>query len=112
MKNKIRYSPEALQDLDDIQAYITMELSSPDAAMNVTLRIMDAVARLQDFPEIGASLASISGVESDYRFLVCDNYLAFYRTDSEKVYIDRVLYGRRDYMRILFDEIAGKTKGQ
>lgn len=42
-------------------------------------------------------------IESDYRFLVSGNYLIFYRAYGAEVYIDRVLYGRRDYLRILFD---------
>ncbi|MDQ7093596.1 type II toxin-antitoxin system RelE/ParE family toxin [Desulfosporosinus sp. PR] len=30
--NKLRYSPEALKDLDEIWAYIYAELQNPDAA--------------------------------------------------------------------------------
>ena len=43
-------------------------------------------------------------MESDYRFLVSGNYLVFYRAYGKDVYIDRVLYGRRDYMLILFGD--------
>lgn len=42
--------------------------------------------------------------ETDYRYLVCDKYLAFYRCISGDIYIDRILYGRRDYLTILFEE--------
>lgn len=42
--------------------------------------------------------------ESDCRFLVSGNYLVFYRAYGKDVYIDRVLYGRREYMRILFGD--------
>jgi prevent-host-death family protein len=40
----------------------------------------------------------------DYRFLVCGSYLAFYHTLAKKVYIDRILYGKRDYIKILFGD--------
>ena len=53
---------------------------------------------------IGASLSSITDVESDYRFLATGNYLTFYRVYGNDVYVDRVLYGRRDYLRILFGD--------
>jgi len=43
-------------------------------------------------------------IETDYRFLVCGNYLVFYRTEADSVFVDRVIYGRRDYIKILFDE--------
>lgn len=42
--------------------------------------------------------------ESDYRFRVSGNYLVFYRAYEKDVYIDRVLYGRCDYMHILFGD--------
>ena len=53
---------------------------------------------------IGTSLSSIADVESDYRFLVTGSYLTFYRVYGSDVYVDRVLYGRRDYLRILFGD--------
>ncbi|MFQ7013130.1 MAG: type II toxin-antitoxin system RelE/ParE family toxin [Faecalibacterium sp.] len=53
---------------------------------------------------MGAALASISGANSDERFLVCGSYMVFYRITRENIFIDRVLYGRRDYLRVLFDK--------
>ena len=43
-------------------------------------------------------------MESDYRFQVTCSCLTFYRVYGSDVYVDRVLYGRRDYLRILFGE--------
>ena len=40
------------------------------------------------------------------RFLVIGKYLAFYRIVENEVYIDRILYGGRDYLRILFDDLT------
>ena len=30
--------------------------------------------------------------------------MVFYRANGNDIYIDRVLYGRRDYLRVLFDK--------
>ena len=103
MHNMIHYSPESLQDLDDIWEYIVMELGNPDAAMNVVNNIMDMIDKLKEFSEMGARLSLTVGIENDYRFLVSGNYLLFYRINSQDVYIDRVLYNKRDYTSILFD---------
>ena len=46
----------------------------------------------------------IADIESDYRFIISDNYISFYRAYGSEVYIDRILYARRDYMRILFGD--------
>lgn len=65
---------------------------------------MDAVDQMESFPEIGAPLASVAEVDSEYRFLVTGNYLTFYRVRGSDVYVDRILYGRRDYLRVLFGD--------
>jgi len=100
--NKRHYSPEALSDLDEIWSYILEDLQNPAAAQNTIDGILNTVEKLRELSEMGPPLSSVTDVESDYRFLVCGNYLAFYRIKAEEVYIDRILYGRRDYLRILF----------
>lgn len=103
--HKLRYSPEALNDLDEIWEYIHNELQNPAAAQKTVAGILDALEKLCDSPEIGSLLSSITGIESDYRHLVCGNYVTFYRIDRTNVFIDRILYGRRDYLRILFGDL-------
>ena len=100
---EIKFSPDALEDLRQTKAYITEELCSEQAAVNTIARITGRIRTLSEFPEAGAPLSSVVGFDTDYRFLVCGNHTAFYRYDRGTVYIVRVLYGRRDYMRILFD---------
>jgi len=56
--------------------------------------------------EIPPSLLLIN-LESkiEYRYLLCHNYLSFYRYLDRTIYIDRILNSRRDYLRILLDEV-------
>lgn len=105
MKYKIHYTKESRRDLDEIWDYISSELQNISAAERTVNRIMDDVDRLADFAEIGAPLSSIADVDSDYRFLMTGSYLTFYRVYGSDIYVDRVLYGRRDYLRILFDKL-------
>ena len=99
---KINYSPAALEDLREIKSFISEELCSEPAAINTIEKIVKRISQLADFPELGAPLSSIIDLEVPYRFLVCGNYIAFYKTDTDNVYIIRVLYGKRNYMQILF----------
>ena len=110
MKNSIHYSPEAQNDLDDILEYISFELCNPQAAELSINKIMDTVDELENFSEIGAPLSSVTDLESDYRFLTSGNYMVFYHVHGHDVYIDRVLYGRRDYLRILFPDLPPNGK--
>ena len=104
MKNKIHYAVEARRDLDDIWDYIVTDLCNASAAERVVNDILDVVEQLENFSEMGALLTSIANVDSDYRFIVSGNYLIFYRVSGMDVYVDRILYGRRDYLRILFGD--------
>ena len=87
-----------------IWTYISDELQNPRAAERVVGSITAAIDRLVDFPKMGAALSTVARVESDYRFLVTGSYIAFYRISGKDIYVDRVLYGRRNYLRILFGD--------
>lgn len=103
-KSRVRYSPEALNDLDEIWSYISNELQNPTSASETIDNIMDTIDGLNDFPEMGPTLSSITGIESVFRFLVCKSYMAFYHLNGRIASIDRILYGKNDYIRILFEK--------
>lgn len=48
---------------------------------------MSRIRELAVFPKMGTPLSSIVDFETDYRFLVCGNYTAFYRFENQTVYI-------------------------
>ena len=100
--NKLHLSPEAQEDLSEIKAYIAEDLENPQAALSTVMKITKTIRMLQDHALIGTPLSAVADVNSDYRYLVSDNYMVFYRVAGKNVFIDRVLYGRRDYLHILF----------
>jgi plasmid stabilization system protein ParE len=99
---KLQYSRLALLDLKEIEEYISEESLSSDVAENVVMNILDTVKKLESFPEIGTQIDKFVPFVSDYRMLVADNYLVFYRLEESNVYIDRIIHSRRNYIRILF----------
>ena len=102
--NNLHLSEEAQNDLIEIKTYIEEELLNPSAALSTVSRITKSLRMLQTYAEIGTPLSSIMDIESDHRFIVSGNYISFYRVYGSEVYIDRILYARRDYMRILFED--------
>jgi addiction module RelE/StbE family toxin len=107
----ILYTPEAEDDLAAIKEYIATQLENPVAAVNTVTKITKRIRKLEQFPELGTRLSVILNIVTNYRFLICANYLAFYRIDEDDVRIIRVLYGRRDYVTILFGELSqGETE--
>ncbi len=101
---EIHFTPEAIIDIRETKLYIAEELGSEVSAKNTVDKIMNKIKGLEVFPELGAPLSSVVDFETSYRFLVCGNYTAFYRVENDDVYVIRVLYGRRNYMQILFGE--------
>ena len=102
--NNLRMSPEAQEDLREIRDYISEELQNAEAAKKTVAKITKKIRTLREHALIGAPLASVSDANSEERFLVSGNYLVFYRADENDIFIDRVLYGRRDYLRVLFSD--------
>ena len=109
MENNLIYTTRSRQDLDDIWDYISFDLQNLPSAERILNRIMDAAEQLKLFPESGALLSSVAPLDHelylDERFLVSGKYLIFYHAFRNDIYIDRVLYGGRDYLRVLFRDV-------
>ena len=103
--NTLSISPEAQKDLEEIKAYIAETLCNPAAAIAVVARIIHGIKQLRLTPVACPSLASKVPFDTNYRYLICGNYLVFYRYEDKTIFVDRVLYGKRDYVKILFPEL-------
>lgn len=102
---KLRYTPEALRDLQEIKRYIKGELHNAPAANRIVKAILDGCTQLKQFPELGTSIEAKTGYETDLRLLVVEHYVALYRIDTDTISVGRVLHARQDYLRILFGEM-------
>ncbi len=104
---KLQYTPEAIADLQEMKTYIAKTLHNPKAANRITRNILDCCALLKNHPQMGMSLAAKTGVDTDLRYLVCQQRFALYRVEGELIFIARILDGRTDYMRVLFKDVRG-----
>jgi len=104
--NNIHISDRAQGDLAEIQEYISVELGNPSAAHSVLRRITADIRTLKNHAMLGTPLRSTVELLNSYRYLVTGNYLTFYRVSGDEVYIDRILYGRRNYVDILLGGTA------
>lgn len=102
LKNKIKYSPAAVDDMDEIFSYIAQDNVS--AAENLLEKLDHHISSLVDFPNKGSLLSDdeYTLIQRGYRFIVVHPYLVFYRVIDHTIIIHRILHGRRDYLRALF----------
>ena len=101
---KLKYTPEAIRDLQETKTYISKVLHNPKAAERITRSILNLCGRLKDHPNLGMSLSAKLDCETDLRYLICENHIAIYRVADDWIMVVRVLDGRTDYLRILFHQ--------
>lgn len=99
---KIKYTPAAIADIQELKDYISKTLHNPKAAQRITKCIMDHCSNLKAYPQLGMSLEAKIGAETDLRYLVCEQHIAMYRVEDDLILIARILDGRTDYMKVLF----------
>lgn len=100
---RIRYTPEAREDLLSIRRYIGEDRQNPFAADTVIKRIIQECSELKTMPEMGAPLASRIYRDVPYRYLVIGKHVAFYRVrDSVEIVVVRILDGRTQLVSLLF----------
>ena len=100
---KLKFTPKAEEDLDEIYSYIAAKLFAETAAVNLMGKIEDAFMRLEKY-SFSCSFVFDEPLKSrGYHKLIIDNYIAFYLVNEpeNQVIIMRVLYGASDYKTFL-----------
>ncbi len=87
----------------DLRDYISAQLSAPMTATKMMDAIEKAIAGLADMPQKCPPVSDERLASMGYRKLVVKNYVAFFTIDekSKVVDVERILYARRDWLRIL-----------
>ena len=93
------YTPKSRDDLDEIEEYISRD--NAEIANKYVVSIIRNIDKLEQNPEIGISLERKLGIPTNYKFLICESHLAFYKIEGNFVRVYRVLHSKRDYISIL-----------
>lgn len=99
MTCRVVYSRVAIRDLDRVRSEV-LESKSRGVTSACIDELMDKIEGKAVFPESGSPLYyedSFTG----YYFIVFKAYLAFYRIEGDTLFVDRVLFRKSDYIRLL-----------
>ncbi len=99
---RLAYSPEAIDDIQQTRQYIAGVLKNRVAAQRIVDMISQSCKRLKSYPHSGTALSSRIDRVTDLRYVICENWLAFYRIEDSEIRIVRVLDGRTDFIQVLF----------
>lgn len=96
---KVKIYPAAKQDLRDIVDYLNT--LSQTAALRFYDKLVEEIGSLSEMPERYPKPRDLALAAKGYRYLIVGNYLVFYVVAGDTVQIRRILYGRREYLKLL-----------
>lgn len=83
-KYKVKVTPRAFRDLDEIFDYIASEKLAPENAQGQTGRIWDALKMLATMPHSHQDRQTGRYVGKGYKQLLIDNYIAIFKIDEQQ----------------------------
>ena len=97
-KYEVMLYPRALEDIDDIYAYIALEKQAPETAQEQTDRIWEAIDTLEECPQSHQDRLVGKYAGKGYKQLLIDNYMAIFKIDEKDkiVYVVTVQYPGRN----------------
>ncbi len=98
-KYNVGLLPAAYADLDEIFDYIMPE--SLQAANDTLDNIISSLRRLEDFPKSGVPLTEMPMKKFNFKMVIINPYIAFYRFIDEKIIIYSILHCARNYPHLL-----------
>lgn len=99
----IIWTEPALEALDAIADYISLD--DPGAARRLVRKVFERVAKLAEFPQLGARPKELRGTA--YRHLVISPVRLFYRAEKTGIYIIYVMRGERLFSADMLDARGG-----
>ncbi len=98
---KVVFTRKAINDIKNIYDYVYED--SLKNAESLKADVLKRIKYLEQFPNMGKSLAARVGFRTEYRYLISESYLIFYKLDNNLVKIYRVISSNMDYIKILFN---------
>ena len=95
---KLRINPIVVEDLKKIKEYIAED--NEEMAVKTIQEIYGRFEDIQQFPHIGAGLDKRVSFRTDYKYVICGNYVVLYKIGKEYVEIYRVVNRYQDITKI------------
>ena len=98
---RIEYSPVAVRDLERVWTEVFEASASEETATKYVDDLMNQISAKQNFPKSGAPLY-YEGLFTGFYFVTFKSYMVFYKVETDRMLVSRVVYGKSDYMRTIF----------
>lgn len=101
MKYKVEILPSAWEDLKGIEDYYAVQFDV-ETALKVSDHILDAIERLEDFPDFGSLTHDKWLNEREYRMVICKKHVVIYKTIETSVYVYHIADTQTEYTKLFY----------
>ena len=101
MPYRVEILPTAWEDLKQIEDYYLIQFDV-DTALKVSDNILNAVERLELFPESGSLTPDKWLNEMGYRMIICEKHVAIYKKIGEVVYVYHIADTQTEYTKLFY----------
>lgn len=101
MKYKVEILPSAWEDLKGIEDYYAVQFDA-ETALKVSDHILNAIERLEDFPDSGSLTPDKWLNEREYRMVICKKHVVIYKTIETSVYVYHIPDTQTEYTKLFY----------
>lgn len=101
MAYKVEILPTAWEDLKRIEDWYAVQFDV-ETAIKVSDHILDAIERLEQFPDLGSMIPDTWLNEQGYRMVICKKHVAIYRKIDKTVYVYHIADTQTEYTKLLY----------
>ena len=96
----MEFTDGCIEEMNGIYEYISNNLKEDNVAKRLMTEVTDRVLNLANEPELYMKIGKADRLKREYHRIVIKNYVILYTIDfgKRKVYISRMIYGRRNYL--------------
>lgn len=95
---QLRINPVVAEDLKNIKEFIAED--NEEMSVKTIQEIYAQIENIQQFPYMGADLSKRVSFRTDYKYVICGNYVVLYKIRDRYVEIYRVINRYQDILQI------------
>lgn len=101
MTYNVQILPTAWEDLKRIEDWYLIQFDA-ETALKVSNHILDAIERLESFPDSGSSTPDEWLNQQGYRMVICKKHVAIYRQIGEVIYVYHIADTQTEYTKLFY----------
>ena len=101
MAYSVKILPTAWEDLKKIEDWYLVQFGA-DTALKVSTHILDAIERLEQYPNSGSQTPDLWLNEQGYRMVICDKHIAVYKQIDKTIFVYHIADTQTEYTKLFY----------